>query len=121
MDSNSQRYYPTLLVQPGPDEAIQDLQIGEHVFKWGLGELTSFGQEIALNQLRESPKVRCEAIQELRRLLTLEEAKGLIVPLDNDYWLIRFLRPCKFYPKSAFELVSVDLFIPQNLSIMEFL
>lgn len=31
--------------------------------------------------------------------------KGLSVPSDNDEWLIRFLRPCKFYAKSAFELI----------------
>lgn len=30
----------------------------------------------------------------------------LIVPIDNDDWLIRFLRPSKFYPESALELVS---------------
>ena len=29
----------------------------------------------------------------------------LKVPLDDDF-LKRFLRPCKWYPKSAFELVS---------------
>lgn len=28
------------------------------------------------------------------------------MPIDNDDWLVRFLRPCKFYPKSAHELVS---------------
>lgn len=28
------------------------------------------------------------------------------VPLDNDDWMVRFLRPCKFYPKSTFELIK---------------
>lgn len=27
-------------------------------------------------------------------------------PLDNDAWLIRFLRPCKYYPDSALKLVK---------------
>lgn len=29
----------------------------------------------------------------------------LTVPIDNNDWLIRFLRPCKFYPESARDLV----------------
>lgn len=28
------------------------------------------------------------------------------MPLDNDAWLIRFLRPCKHYPESALTLVK---------------
>lgn len=31
---------------------------------------------------------------------------ALKCPLDNDAWLIRFLRPCKYYPESAFKLVQ---------------
>lgn len=34
----------------------------------------------------------------------------LVVPIDNDDWLVRFLRPCKYYPDSAFELVSKFIF-----------
>lgn len=32
--------------------------------------------------------------------------KDLVFPVDNDAWLVRFLRPCKYYPQSAYELVS---------------
>ncbi|XP_059484485.1 alpha-tocopherol transfer protein-like isoform X2 [Neocloeon triangulifer] len=32
--------------------------------------------------------------------------KELYVPLDNDAYLIRFLRPCKFYPESAYQLIK---------------
>lgn len=38
----------------------------------------------------------------------VSEDKELKVPLDNDKWLIRFLRPCKFYPESAYELVKTS-------------
>jgi hypothetical protein len=38
-------------------------------------------------------------------LLFLGET-DLILPIDNEGWLVRFLRPCKFYPESAHELVS---------------
>lgn len=34
------------------------------------------------------------------------EDKDLVVPLDNDAWLVRFLRPCKFYPESAYEQIK---------------
>lgn len=36
--------------------------------------------------------------------LVLEE-KDLYVPLDKDHFLIRFLRPCKYYAESARDLV----------------
>lgn len=59
--------------------------------------------EVARNELRETPDVRDQAIKELRELL--HEAKELNYG-DSDDFLLIFLRPCKFYPKSALELVS---------------
>lgn len=59
--------------------------------------------EIAAKELRESPEVRQAAIIELRQLL--KEAKDLNFR-DDDEFLTIFLRPCKFYPKSALDLVS---------------
>lgn len=35
------------------------------------------------------------------------EEKDLHIPIDNDDWIVRFLRPCKFYPHSARDLVSL--------------
>lgn len=37
--------------------------------------------------------------------INLVDEKELKVPLDKESWLVRFLRPCKFYPESACELV----------------
>lgn len=34
------------------------------------------------------------------------EDTDLYLPTDNEDWLIRFLRPCKYYPESARKLVS---------------
>ncbi|KAG5886525.1 hypothetical protein JTB14_024177 [Gonioctena quinquepunctata] len=45
-----------------------------------------------------------DAIITLRDLL--KEEKDLKLPLDNDIWLVRFLRPCKFYPESALESIK---------------
>lgn len=38
--------------------------------------------------------------------LSLAEETDLNVPIDNEAWMIRFLRPTKFYPESALQLVS---------------
>lgn len=61
--------------------------------------------EKAREELRETPEVREQAIKELRELL--HEAKELNYG-DSDEFLLIFLRPCKFYPKSALEFVSTD-------------
>ncbi len=42
---------------------------------------------------------------------TFTEDKELHVPYENDAWLVRFLRPTKFYPESAHKLVSTYEFV----------
>ena len=32
--------------------------------------------------------------------------KDLKCPLDNEAWLIKFLRPCKYYPESSLKLIK---------------
>lgn len=69
-----------------------------------LEDLTPEMKEIARMELRETPDLLRESLAELRALL--KEDTELTVPIDKDQFLIRFLRPCKFYPKSAYELVK---------------
>lgn len=38
--------------------------------------------------------------------LYLTAEKDLKCPLDNEAWLIRFLRPCKYYPESSLDLIK---------------
>lgn len=38
------------------------------------------------------------------------DEKDLHIPIDNDDWIVRFLRPCKFYPESARDLVIIIAF-----------
>lgn len=59
--------------------------------------------EIAKNELRETPEVVQAAIPELRELLRNDDNLHF---KDDDETLTIFLRPCKWYPKSAYELVS---------------
>ncbi|XP_063700803.1 alpha-tocopherol transfer protein isoform X2 [Culicoides brevitarsis] len=85
-------------------DQLPQVQLGDYVLRFELEDLTEFGKQVAAKELRETDDVKKEAIEELRELLKGE--KGLSVPLDNDDWLVRFLRPCKFYPKSSFELIK---------------
>uniref|UniRef100_A0A182NUH9 CRAL-TRIO domain-containing protein n=1 Tax=Anopheles dirus TaxID=7168 RepID=A0A182NUH9_9DIPT len=85
-------------------EELPSVQLGDYVLRFELEDLTPFGKEVAKNELRETPEIRTAAIEELRGLL--KDVEGLVVPLDNDDWMIRFLRPCKFYAKSACELIQ---------------
>lgn len=87
-------------------DSLPSVQLGDYTLRFELEDLTPFGREIAEKELRETDEIKKYAVEELRELLKEQEQKGLTVPLDNDEWLVRFLRPCKFYSKSACDLVS---------------
>ena len=59
-------------------------------------------KEIAVSELRETPEVVEAALKELKELLKNDE--NLVYEIDDDFLMI-FLRPTKFYAKSAYELV----------------
>ncbi|XP_022821051.1 alpha-tocopherol transfer protein [Spodoptera litura] len=61
-------------------------------------------KEVAKKELRETPEVVEQALAELRQLLRKEPS--LYVPIDRDDYLLKFLRPCKFYPESAFKKIQ---------------
>ena len=58
---------------------------------------------IAEKELRETPEIKEKAIKELRELLNNDDT---IYFADDDETLIAFLRPCKFYPESAYKLMK---------------
>ncbi|XP_065094078.1 retinaldehyde-binding protein 1-like [Ochlerotatus camptorhynchus] len=60
--------------------------------------------EKAQNELRETPETIESALQELRELLNND--KDINVPNNNDAFLKKFLRPRKYYPESAYELMK---------------
>ncbi|XP_055683779.1 alpha-tocopherol transfer protein-like isoform X3 [Lutzomyia longipalpis] len=80
------------------------IKLGEYTLTFELDPLGPVGQGVAERELRETPERQKKATEELRTLL--KEEKDLVLPLDNDGWLIRFLRPCKYYPESARDLVK---------------
>ncbi|XP_046401952.1 alpha-tocopherol transfer protein-like [Ischnura elegans] len=80
------------------------ITLGDFVLRFELEDLDDVYAERARKELRETPDRVKESLVELRDLL--KEEKDLYIPIENDYFLIRFLRPCKFYPESACDLIK---------------
>ncbi|XP_076242878.1 retinaldehyde-binding protein 1 [Calliopsis andreniformis] len=74
-------------------------------------------RSVALKELRETEENVREGILALKKFL--EEDKTLYFSTDDDFLLI-FLRPCKFYAKSAYELMKrVADFKEKNASLFD--
>lgn len=61
-------------------------------------------QHLAVIELRETEDIVAQGYKELRELLAGDSS--LFYHTDDDFLSI-FLRPCKYYPKSAYNLVSM--------------
>ncbi|XP_060518929.1 clavesin-1 [Cylas formicarius] len=59
--------------------------------------------QIAKTELRETPENVAQGLAELRQLLSQDDT---IYYKDDDKVLTMYLRPCKFYAKSAYELMK---------------
>ncbi|XP_031786223.1 alpha-tocopherol transfer protein isoform X1 [Nasonia vitripennis] len=79
------------------------LYIGKSEFTFDPNPLDEEWQARAAKELRETPENVEEALNTLRELLKGEP--DLNVPLDREY-LQKFLRPCKWYAESTFELMK---------------
>ncbi|XP_012522231.1 alpha-tocopherol transfer protein [Monomorium pharaonis] len=79
------------------------LMFGEHQLSIEVNEFGEFFEKKAREELRETPEVVANGIKELKELLAGEP--DLLVP-DNDDFYIMFMRPCKWYAKSAFSLIK---------------
>lgn len=73
-------------------------------------------RKIAEVELRETPEVVKASLVELRELLKNDTT---IHYRDDDEFLTIFLRPCKWYAKSALQLVSTDLLNSQKKNLVE--
>ena len=58
----------------------------------------------AKNELRETPEIVEAALIELRKLLQTEN--NFTFPTEEDFFLLTFLRPCKYYAGSAFHKIQ---------------
>ncbi|XP_015592326.1 alpha-tocopherol transfer protein-like [Cephus cinctus] len=79
------------------------IKVGKHELTFQPDELDEFYKNKARTELREIPEVVDTSLRELREYIRGEP--GLVVPEEEEY-LIKFLRPCKWYAKSAFELMK---------------
>ncbi|CAB3230631.1 unnamed protein product [Arctia plantaginis] len=61
-------------------------------------------REKAKKELRETPEIVEQALREFRKLL--KNNTSLYVPIEKDEFLMKFLRPCKFYPESALKKIE---------------
>lgn len=76
-------------------------------------EVGQFFEEKARKELRETDETKEVGLAELRKLI--EEDGNINVPVDDDIFLLPFLRSCKFYPESAFKkLVDTYAFKDRN-------
>ncbi|XP_046746634.1 alpha-tocopherol transfer protein-like isoform X2 [Diprion similis] len=85
-------------------DVLPSLKLGDFTLEFELGPPSAELVEVAKNELRETPERTKEAVAQLRELLNGET--DLVWPSDNEAWLVRFLRPCKFYPESALKLIK---------------
>lgn len=85
-------------------EQLPYIKLGDFTLELELGPTPPEIEEVARKELRETPERQKEAMAQLRELLKGET--DLKCPLDNDAWLIRFLRPTKYYPESALKLIK---------------
>ncbi|XP_011877614.1 PREDICTED: alpha-tocopherol transfer protein-like isoform X2 [Vollenhovia emeryi] len=80
------------------------IKLDDMILEFELDDPSPEFQEIAKKELRETPEIQKMSIARLQELLKAE--KDLKTPLDHEAWLIRFLRPCKYYPESSLTLVK---------------
>ncbi|XP_012521881.1 alpha-tocopherol transfer protein-like isoform X2 [Monomorium pharaonis] len=80
------------------------IKLDDSVFEFELGPPSEELKEVARKELRETPELQKQSMARLQELLKAE--KDLKCPWDNEAWLIRFLRPCKYYPESSLNLIK---------------
>jgi hypothetical protein len=73
-------------------------------FKLELDEVKGFYKEKAIAKFGETPEVSRKALKNLKEFLRSET--NMKVPIDDDAFLIRFLRYAKFDTKEAFERIK---------------
>lgn len=77
--------------------------MSQNRFSLDTESLSDASKALALEQLRETPENVKAGIEELRELLKNDDT---IHYRDDDEFLMIFLRPCKFYAKSAHALMQ---------------
>ncbi|XP_029155345.1 alpha-tocopherol transfer protein-like isoform X2 [Nylanderia fulva] len=82
-----------------------------HELNLELDSIDEFFIQKAKDELRETPEIVAESCRELLQLIAGEPY--LNIPTEEEFLQI-FLRPCKYYPKSAFSLMKRYFRFRQN-------
>lgn len=85
-------------------------------FTLEVGPLSDEAKILAETELRETPENVKKGIEELREYLKNDPT--LTYDTDDEF-LVIFLRPCKYYAKSAYELVC-NFFFYLRYSVINF-
>ncbi|XP_065200308.1 alpha-tocopherol transfer protein-like [Planococcus citri] len=84
------------------------IKMGDYYLKFEKDDnLESFYKQKAAEELRETPEVKKNAIEELKRLLA--EDSSIDVQLDDEHidsYLCAYLRICKFHVRSSLEKIK---------------
>lgn len=86
------------------DDDIPFLRLGDYTLRLDLEDLDDEFKARAKRDLRETPENVEEALKTIRKLIA--EEPGLHLPVEDEGFLIKFLRPCKYYAESAFKLMK---------------
>ncbi|KAF7992240.1 hypothetical protein HCN44_001565 [Aphidius gifuensis] len=84
-------------------EKVPPLIIKSSVYKFEPQPVSPEIEEKAKNELRETVEIIDQALAEMRTYL--KDEPDLNVP-DDDYFFAKFLRPCKWHAKPAFDLMK---------------
>ncbi|XP_025831172.1 alpha-tocopherol transfer protein isoform X1 [Agrilus planipennis] len=88
------------------EDKVPYIKINDYALRLDLEELDDEFKDKAEKELRETPEVVEDALEQLKKMLQDEKEKGLFIPFEDDNFLVKFLRPCKFYPDSTLKLIQ---------------
>nr|CAH7740996.1 unnamed protein product [Callosobruchus chinensis] len=91
-----------LCVETGND-GIPFIQLGSYQMRLDLEELTGEDKDRAVEELKETPENVQEGLRHLKELI--EADKELHVPHNNDAYLTKFLRPCRWNAEHAYKIM----------------
>ncbi|XP_060518916.1 uncharacterized protein LOC132697427 isoform X1 [Cylas formicarius] len=77
--------------------------IGQYQFRLEVEELYGEYKKMAENELQETPQRVSDGLNRLRDLIKAED--DLYLPVDDDRFLIKFLRPFRFNPEHGFKVM----------------
>lgn len=92
----------SIKVEKGIDN-IPYIQLGSHQLRLDLEELSPEEKQRAEVELRETPENVKYGLEKLKELIGGEP--DFYVPINDDKFLTKFLRPCRFIPENAFKIM----------------